>query len=142
MGRGYWLPPGAENLYAYDGFYVDTAAVYSDTDIESGWQRFLDNVCGGLTKRDVSYKKVCNWMPCDLGQSRFVLLESDYNQVIAEEADGYIAVYVIIPENKRPTAIAKRLLTVSVINLRDTLLKLYPGAISKRKNSQHIEKVG
>ena len=45
MGRGFWLPPGAENLLLFDGFYVDSKAVYTGEDIATDWQIFLEKVC-------------------------------------------------------------------------------------------------
>ena len=44
MGRGYWLPPSAENLVACDGFYIDAAAIYT-TDPYEDWEKFLNTLC-------------------------------------------------------------------------------------------------
>ena len=142
MGRGYWLPPGHEKLKYFDGFYVDCAAVYTDSDIETGWQLFLDNVCNKLAHKNPNYKRICEWVPCNLGQSRFVLMENDYIEIIAEEADGYIAVYAIVPETKKNITSTNRHFQTAVKELKDILLELYPGNISRRLNSQHIEIVG
>ncbi|MBQ7725787.1 MAG: hypothetical protein IJT66_01440 [Clostridia bacterium] len=141
MGRGYWLPPGAENLPLYDGFYVDSAAVYTGGDVTADWQAFLNEICSAMQRRDGSLQRLCEWVPCDLGQSRFVLLQNEAVQIIAEDADGYIAVYAIVPENcvsKR----AQRVFQNTLQKLRCVLTGLYPGFVSRRLNSQHIEKVG
>lgn len=139
MGRGFWLPPGAENLPLYDGFYVDSHAVYTGDDLTSDWQTFLEKVCNKMQQD--GFQKVCEWVPCDLGQSRFVLFQSDLLQIISEDADGYIAVYVIVPEN----CASKRVQQVfgnTLQKLRLVLTGLYPGAVSRRLNSQHTERVG
>ena len=141
MGRGYWLPHGAETLPLYDGFYVDCKAVYTGDDLTTDWQAFLDKVCGAMQKELGTMQRLCDWVPCDLGQSRFVLLQNETVQIIAEEADGYIAVYAIVPENCASKR-AQRVFQVALQNLRCVLTALYPGFVSKRLNSQHIEKVG
>ena len=142
MGRGFWLPPGADNLPLYDGFYIDSKAVYTGDDMTADWQDFLDKVCGLLQKRNNSLQKRCEWFPCDLGQSRFVLMENECVQIIAEDADGYIAVYAIVPETCACNSRAKQAFPFVLQNLKDTLIELYPGAVSRRLNSQHTERVG
>ncbi len=142
MGRGYWLPPGAETLPLYDGFYVDCKAVYTGDDLTTDWQAFLDKVCGAMQEECGTMQRLCDWVPCDLGQSRFVLLQNEMVQIIAEDADGYIAIYAIVPETCVSKAMAKHLFDGILQKLRCVLTGLYPGFVAKRLNSQHIEKVG
>lgn len=141
MGRGYWLPPRHDKLIASDGFYVDSSAVY-DTDISAGWDKLLDNVSKSLMFKDKTFNKFCNWKSCGLGQNYFVLLYNRHVEIIVEDADGYIAVYAIIPEDCEAPGFAKRSFHRYLNMLKETLTELYPGAVSQRINSQHIKKVG
>ena len=63
-------------------------------------------------------------------------------EVIAEDDDGYVAVFVIIPENCQEPEKIKRIFPRYVTLLRTALCELYPGYIRKRVNSQHIKTVG
>lgn len=141
MGRGYWLPPDHEMLAAFDGFYVDSSAVYTDS-ISAGWERFLDQLSKVLMLKERSFKKFCNWRSCGLGQSYFVLLYNRHIEIILEDADRYIAVYAIIPRDCKVPGFAKRSFPRYLKILKEALTELYPGAVFKRINSQHIKKVG
>ena len=141
MGRGYWLPPQHDNLTASDGFYIDSSAVYADG-ISAGWNKLLDSVSEKLIFKEKTFDKFCNWKTCGLGQSYFVLLCNRHVEVIAEDADGYVAVYAIIPETCEAPGFAKRSFPRYLALLKETLTELYPGAVSKRLNSQHIKRVG
>lgn len=141
MGRGYWLPPCQELLIASDGFYVDSSAVYGD-DISAGWDRLLDSVSKRLIFKEKTLNRICDWRSCGLGQNYFVLLCNSQVEIIAEDADGYVAVYAIVPGSLDAPGIARRAFPRYVALLKDTLTELYPGAVSKRINSQHIQKVG
>ena len=142
MGRGFWLPPGAEHMLFCDGFYVDGSAVYTGKELSNDWQMFLNKVCAAMTDIDRSFQRRCDWVSCDLGQSRFVLLQNDLVEIIGEDADGYVAVYVTVPKTCKEKAAAKRIFPTVLGNLRAVLVKLYPGAVSRRLNSQHTERVG
>ena len=98
MGRGYWLPPSCETLAAYDGFYIDSSAVYTDN-LEQGWNSLLNTLSVKMSYHDKTLKKTCCWKPCGAGQSRFVVLQNHHVDIIAEDADAYIAVYVVIPDD-------------------------------------------
>lgn len=141
MGRGYWLPPRHEQLTASDGYYIDSSAVYGD-DISAGWDKLLESVSKRLMFKEKSFNKYCNWKSCGLGQDYFVLLCNRHIEIIVEDADGYVAVYAIIPETCEAPGFAKRSFSRYLGMLKETLIELYPGAVSKRINSQHIKKVG
>ena len=141
MGRGYWLPPQHDNLTASDGFYVDSSAVYG-SDISAGWDKLLDSVSKRLIFKEKTFNKFCNWKSCGLGQNYFVLLYNRHVEIIVEDADGYVAVYAIIPDTCETPGFAKRSFPRYLTMLKETLTELYPGAVSKRINSQHIKKVG
>ena len=67
MGRGYWLPPSAENLVACDGFYIDAAAIYT-TDPYEDWEKFLNTLCVKLSYREKTLQRICAWKACSAGQ--------------------------------------------------------------------------
>ena len=141
MGRGYWYPPGAENLTACDGFLVDSRAVYKD-EIGNDWDAFLNTVCEGLKRYNPELETVKNWQSVDAGEARYVLLTDGFVQIIAEDTDGYVAAFVIIPENTRGETKAKRLFGRYYSDLKTLLVNNYPGFVKKRLNSQHLEDVG
>lgn len=140
MGRGYWLPPAHENLFAYDGFYIDSNAVYKENP-DQGWENLLYKLCVKMAYREKTLRKVCDWRTCGAGQSRFVVLQNRHVDIIAED-DGYIAVYVIIPEDCECPGFAKRSFPQYVSLLKAVLIDMYPGSVRKRVNSQHIITVG
>ena len=70
------------------------------------------------------------------------MLNNRHVEIIVEDADSYVAVYVIVPEDCAAPGFAKRSFPRYLAMLKETLTELYPGAISKRINSQHIKKVG
>lgn len=141
MGRGYWLPPQSENLVAFDGFYVNSNAVYkADPDVD--WQLFLERVGRRMLVKERSFCKVHRWKSCGTGQSRFVILQNRHVDIIAEDVDDYIAVYVIIPEDCASPGFAKRSFPRYVDMLQEVLTGLYPGNIRKRVNSQRTTAVG
>ena len=140
MGRGYWLPPNHEELVASDGFYVESDCVYG-ADLAAGWEAFLQTVCKKMKFKDNTFQKVCEWKSCGMGQSRFVLLQNRHVEIIAEDADGYVAVYAIIPEDNPAPGFAKRSFPRYLAMLKDVLTELYPGAVFKRRNSQHLQQV-
>lgn len=141
MGRGYWLPPRKEHLTAYDGFYLDSNTVYGN-DISAGWDKLLHSLSIKLMYKEKSFIQYCNWKSCGLGQSYFILLYNKHIEIIVEDVDEYIAVYAIIPEDCPTPGFAKRSFPKYITLLKDALTNLYPGAVSKRINSQRIRKVG
>ena len=141
MGRGYWLPPNHAELVASDGFYIEAGKVYGD-DISTGWDSLLKTLCRKLKIKDNTFQEVCEWKSCGMGQSRFVLVQNRHVDIIAEDADGYVAVYAIIPEDNVAPGFAKRSFPRYLAMLKEMLTELYPGAVFKRRNSQHLQKVG
>lgn len=141
MERGYWLPPRAKHLAAYAGFYIDSETVYQET-MDSGWNRLLDGLCQKLTGYEPSFQKRCAWTPRQSGRRRFVILKNEEVEIIAEDDDGYVAVFVIIPEDCRNPEEIKPIFPRYVALLRMALAEMYPGHILKRINSQHIQIVG
>lgn len=141
MGRGYWLPPSHENLAAYDGFYIDSNAVYKENP-DQDWEIMLHKLCVKMAYREKTLRKVCDWRNCGAGQSRFVVLQNRHVDIIAEDDDGYIAVYVIIPEDCECPGFEKRSFSQYVSLLKAVLIDMYPGSVLKRLNSQHVKAVG
>lgn len=91
MGRGYWLPPGAKQLAAYDGFYIDGKAVYKQG-VEQGWENLLAMLCQRIPIKEKTFQKNCEWRSCKAGLCRFVVLQNRYADIVADDADGYVAV--------------------------------------------------
>lgn len=141
MGRGYWLPPAYENLTAYDGFYIESSAVYTG-DLEQDWNRFLQTLCTKLSYRNKTLTKNCSWKSCGAGRNRFVVLQNHHVDIIAEDVDEYIAVYVIIPEDCEYPGFSKRSFPQYVSLLEAVLIDMYPGCIRKRINSQRTKIIG
>lgn len=141
MGRGYWYPPNGENLAACDGFLIDSRAVYK-TEIENDWNAFLNTVCEGLKRYNPKLETVNSWKSVDVGESRYVLLTDGLIEVIAEDTDGYVAAFVIIPETTSNKEKAKRIFGRYYSDLKKLLCENYPGFVKKRLNSQHLEDVG
>ena len=141
MGRGYWYPPNGENLAACDGFLIDSRAVYK-TEIENDWNAFLNTVCEGMKRYNPELETVNSWKSVDVGESRYVLLTDGLIEVIAEDTDGYVAAFVIIPETTSNKEKAKRIFGRYYSDLKNLLVKNYPGFVKKRLNSQHLEDVG
>lgn len=141
MGRGYWVPPNHEQLVASDGFYVEAGSVYGG-DISAGWEKFLEVFCRKLKIKDGTFRKVCQWKSCGMGQSRFVLLQNRHVDIVAEDSDGYVAVYAIIPEDNAAPGFAKRSFQRYLAMLKETLIELYPEAVFKRQNYRYLQKVG
>lgn len=141
MGRGYWLPPAHENLPAYDGFYIDSNAVYKEN-LDQDWENLLNKLCIKMAYHEKTLRRICDWRTCSAGQSRFVILQNRHVDIIAEDDDGYIAVYVIIPEDCECPGFAKRSFPQYVSLLKAVLIDMYPGSILKRINSQHTKAIG
>ena len=141
MERGYWLPPRAKHLSAYAGFYIDSETIYLE-DMDSGWNRLLDGLCQKLTSYEPSFQKRCAWTNRQTGRNRFIILKNEEVEIIAEDDDEYVAVFVISPEDCRNPEEIKQIFPRYVTLLRTALAELYPGHILKRINSQHIKTVG
>ncbi len=141
MGLGYWLPPQHEELAAFDGFFIDGKAVYTD-EPNADWEKFLESLFKKLNFRDNTLQKMCNWKSCGMGQSYFVLAYNRQVEIIAEDTDGNIAVYAIIPEDCEAPGFAKRSFPKYITLLFNTLTEMYPGAISKRTNARKLTLVG
>lgn len=142
MDRGFWLPPGYRRLPAYDGYYIDAEAVYATGDIYADWDRFLNGVCSRLSAEIPAMRKICDWTLSPAGNGRFILTADDLIQVIAEDADSYVAVYAIIPESGKASAKAKRQLSKVLKQLEAILTSQYPDHVWRRENSQHVRRVG
>ena len=136
MERGYWLPPGSERLAACDGFYIRSKAVYQCGDTERDWDAFLDGLIHCLTQREQSFRECRAWK-----QRRYVVVQNRHVQVIAEDVDDYVAVYVLIPEDCPAVHYAGRAFPRYLSLLRQILVGLYPGDVFQRINSQHIKAV-
>lgn len=141
MGRGYWLPPNNDELTASDGFFIDGSAVYTDNST-ADWENFLENLCKKLIFQEKTFQKFCNWKSCGMGQNYFVLAYNRHVEIIAEDTDGYIAVYAIIPEDCEAPGFAKRSFQRYITLLFKILTEMYPGAVSKRTNSRKLTLVG
>ena len=141
MGRGYWVPPNSKKLPACDGYYVNVNAI-AETDIEKRWNTFLEQVSKGLQSKEKSLKIKKDWSVLDEGRGRFIVLFDSFVEVIAEEINDYFAIFVLIPEQCSEKAIAKRDFYRYLSNLRNTLTKLYPSFVYKRKNYRQLINIG
>ena len=140
MGRDYWLPPGYENLIAFDGLYVKSEVVYGE-DINAGWERFLTDVSMKMQEKEGSFQGLFEWRSSGIGQSCFVMLQNTNAKIIAEDTGRYVAIYVIIPEECVNPLAAKRAFPRYCSLLKITLTELYPDAVYKLIDLRHIEKV-
>ncbi len=140
--RGYYQPPGHENLAGCDGFYVDNSVLYQSGDIESDWAALTARFCESMTAACPDLRVVNAWKSRDLGQSRYVLLSNRYLDIMLETQDDYTAFYAIIPEDCDCVPMAKRVFRSYVNALRRVLTGLYPGHVRKRKNAWECLFVG
>lgn len=141
MKRGYWLPANAEHLAGCDGFYVDSSAVYHGN-METCWDNFLDTLCQKMAAKKPTLQKYCGWKQYTGGRSGFVILYDRYVDLIVEDVEEYVAVYLIIPESCKTPGYAKRAFPGYFKALQEVLTELYPGTVRKRLNSQHTTLVG
>ncbi len=141
MGRGYWLPYNSEHLTACDGYYVADEAVYAPG-YEEGWNKILYTLRQQLTKADRTFRFYGDWKSCKNGQTRFVLVYNHFVDVVVEDADDYVAVYVLVPETCTNPGAAKRAFPRYLTMVKHILCQQYPGHIRHRLNSQHTEPVG
>ena len=105
-------------------------------------RQLLDGLCQKLTNYESSFQKRCAWTNKQAGRNRFVILKNEEVEIIAEDDDEYVAVFVIIPEDCRNPEEIKQIFPRYVTLLRTALAEMYPGHILKRINSQHAKAVG
>ena len=144
MGCQNYLPPNCENLAAYDGFYVDYEAVYKTKGYrnDADWDIFISSLCKEFQKKFHTLQKLLKWKSSGFGQSRYVVLENADVQIIVDEEDAYIAVYVIIPETCEQIGLSKRRFAAYVKYLENTLVQLYPNSVRQRDNARSKRFVG
>ena len=75
-----------------------------------------------------------------MGQNYFVLLCNSQVEIIAEDADGYVAVYAIVPGSVDAPGIARRAFPRYVALLKDTLTGLIDSRYAGRiyRQNRHI----
>lgn len=137
--RGYWIPEGS---LAYEGFYVKTAAVYTTGNSTHDWETFLTGVGRGLLLKDKTLEIYCEYR-----LRRFVLARNSMVEIVVEQCDGlrddpatgYLAVFVIIPEDCEAPYRAEHFFNHDVEILKSTLFALYPHNVFERVNSQNIK---
>ena len=141
MARGYWQPPNSENLIACEGYYIPFKALnIQDTEIR--WNSFLEQVSNELQHKENSLKVKKEWKTVDGEQSRFVILSDNCVDIVAEESRGYYAIYVLIPENCLVPNLAKHYFWKYKLDLKKTLIELYPGNVKQRKNYRELVDIG
>ena len=140
--RGYYLPPNHEQFADCDGFYVDNSVLYTSGDEEKDWAMLTEQFCRTMMKACPELALFNAWKPCELGQSRYVLVQNQYVDIMLETEDGYTAIFAIIPENCRYVSAAKQKFKLYVHILKQVLTELYPGHIRKRKNAWECLLVG
>lgn len=82
--------------------------------MDSGWNQLLDGLCQKLTNYESSFQKRCAWTNKQAGRNRFVILKNEEVEIIAEDDDEYVAVFVIIPEDCRNPEEIKRFSRVTL----------------------------
>ncbi|MEQ2441150.1 hypothetical protein [Solibaculum intestinale] len=143
MGRGYWLPPGAKALAACDGYYIDLDAAYDKALVLSeNWERFLYICSQKLMEKDGTFHFVGDWKDAGDGRKRFVLAGSPRYDVVVEEDKGYLAVFLLIPEDCKQPGRAKRSFPTELEKIKQALTELYPGHVHRRIHSREIEPIG
>lgn len=122
----------APNIWAaYAGFYIDSETVYQ-ANMDSGWNRLLDGLCQKLTNYESSFQKRCAWTNKQAGRNRFVILKNKEVEIIAEDDDEYVAVFVIIPEDCRNPEEIKQIFPRYVPCCRIGLGRDVPGPYSQK----------
>lgn len=139
MERGFWLPPGYREMVAYGGYYIQADAIYTTADIDADWDAFLQKCCAALLRAIPSMGIACKWVTD--GPSRFVLVADPLVEIVAEDNEGYVAVYAIVPASCAKPKAAKRHFSAVEKKLKQALCSLYPGQVWQRLNSQHIRRV-
>lgn len=143
MGRGYWLPPNAKELAACDGYYIDLEAAYDQAKSPSeNWEHFLSICSQKLMEKDKSFQVVGDWKSSGNQRKRFVLLSSPRYDVVVEEDKGYLAVFLLIPEDCKQPGRAKRSFPTELEKIKQALTELYPGHVHRRIHSREIEPIG
>ena len=138
MGNEYWLPPKHDQLPAYDGYAVNSQAVYP-TDKEKGWEHLLNGIYTRMHYRDNSFTKICCWEMSDSGESRFVVCKNRHTEIIAEDVSRYVAVFAIIPEACPHPGYAKRSFPRYAQWLKAVLSDMYPDSVRHMATSRHTE---
>ena len=141
MGRGYLVPNGAEDLVAFDCFYIDREAVYTGDNEYDDWSRFVEYCTEQLIIAVPSFHPVMTWTAHKTGQKRFVLVQNRYVDVTADEADDYVAVFVVIPEDCESPGQVKRTFSHYTEQLESVLKTKYPGRVTHRINSREAQRV-
>lgn len=141
MARGYWLPENSENLLACNGFFVDEKAV-AESDADKRWSVFLEQVSNELRSRQRTLQAKNKWQTSSNGATRFVVLSNNHIDVVAGESRGYYAIYILIPEDCKMPYTAKDAFWRYMLDLKQTLISLYPGCVKQRKNYRQLIDIG
>ena len=141
MERGYWQPHKGEHLLACEGFYVSLDA-FKVEDTEIRWNMFLERVSKELKNNEKSLKIKKDWIETSNGQSRFVLMCDNCVDIVAEETEGHYAIFVLIPENCMVPNLAKQYFWKYKSDLKQSLIKLFPGYVKQKKNYRKLIDIG
>lgn len=137
--RGYWLPQGFEKLFVYDGFFIKSTGIYIGHNAEKDWNIFLDSLNAEIKKHLPEFSIVNAWKTYK-GIMRYVVAQSDNFQIIADDLDGYVTVYLIVPE-KLGKCKRTDLFKDTLNTLRKILIRYYPNDLYHRKNYRELKKV-
>ena len=133
--RGYWLPQGYENLSAYDGFFIKSTAIFIGRDAEIDWNLFLD-MLKRKTQEIFSDLTVVNAWRRYGNNSRYIVAENNSFQIIADDLDEYVTVYLIVPETAKKR-MPKNVFAEKVKILKGILIKQYPNDFDPIEDNAH-----
>lgn len=141
MGLKYYLPENYENLEACEGFYIDNKAFFNTNEItEAKWNKVVEEFIIKIKRFVPGLIPVNDW-DNNMGIRRFVLLKNSSVQIVMGDDERYTAIFLIIPESCENVRQAKRELDGTFKILRNYLVRKYPNAVYKRKNTWNLEPV-
>ena len=133
--RGYWLPPGYKKLSAYDGFFIKSDAVFLSDNPTKDWDCFLHKIKSAFLSTFTEFKVIQQWRTVADNQNIYVILDNGAVMLITDDADGYIAVYLISTDKKTPD------ITPFRTALQHILCKYYPQSVYKRVSYRELKKI-
>jgi len=141
MERGYWKPDNSETLLKCCGFFVKSSAI-PVKDTKERWGIFLKQVSDESLKKRTSLKKVYKWEINSSERNIFIVLRDYFVDIVSEDVEDYIAIFILIPENCSTPKLAKANFDDYVEDLKEILVRLYPGSVKLRKSYRQLIDIG
>lgn len=141
MGLMYFMPENYQSLEACEGFYIGNKAFFgtevpNEVNLDESISDFIKKL-----KRFIPNMSAVNDRDNNMGISRLVLLKNPLMQIVMGDDERYTAIFLIIPESCEDIRQAKREFDGTLKILRNYLIRKYPNAVYKRKNTLNLEPV-